>query len=55
MDFFKNIDFMRFIYNLKYMAIGMLGVFIIIGVIMAATYLTPYLTGKLGKNKKDQK
>lgn len=51
MDFFKNIDFMRFVYNLKYMAIGMLGVFIIIGVIMAATYLTPYLTDKLGKKK----
>ena len=29
---------MNFIYFLKYMGIGMLGVFIIVGVIMAATY-----------------
>ena len=35
------------------MGIGMLGVFIIVGVIMGATYLTGYLTGKLSKQKKD--
>lgn len=29
---------MEFINNLKYMGIGMLGVFIIVGVIIAATY-----------------
>ena len=54
MDFFKNIDLMRFVENLKYMAIGMLGVFIIIAVIMAATYATPYITKKLGKKNNDQ-
>ena len=30
---------MGFVENLKYMGVGMLGVFIIIGVIMAATYI----------------
>ena len=29
---------MNFIYYLKYMGVGILGVFIIIGIIMAATY-----------------
>ena len=29
---------MNFIYYLKYMGVGMLGVFMIIGIIMAATY-----------------
>ena len=29
----------KFVENLKYMGIGMLGVFIIIGIIMAATYV----------------
>ena len=29
---------MNFIHSLKYMGVGMLGVFIIIGIIMAATY-----------------
>ena len=38
-----------FIDNLKYMGIGMLGIFIIVGVIMAATYLTAYATDKLAK------
>ena len=35
---------MNFISNLKYMGIGLLGVFIIIGIIIAATYLTTKLT-----------
>lgn len=42
--YFQPIEFVK---NLKYMGIGMLGVFIIIGVIMGATYLTGHLTGKL--------
>ena len=29
---------MNFVHSLKYMGVGMLGVFIIIGIIMAATY-----------------
>ena len=40
---------MNFLYNLKYMGIGMLGIFIVIGVIIAATYLVAYLT-KSNKN-----
>ena len=44
----------NFISNLKYMGIGMLGVFIIVGVIMGATYLTGYLTGKLSDSSKDE-
>ncbi len=33
-----------FIENLKYMGIGMLGVFMIIGIIVAATYAIGYFT-----------
>ncbi len=40
MDF----DFVRALGTLKYMGIGLLGVFLIIGVIVAATYLTAHLT-----------
>ncbi len=36
----------EFVKNLKYMGIGMLGVFIIIGVIIAATYAIGKLTEK---------
>ena len=42
-----------FVDNLKWMGIGMLGVFIIVGVIMAATYLTGYFTDKLKKPNND--
>ena len=48
--YFKPIEFVK---NLKYMGIGMLGVFIIVGVIMGATYLTSYLTNKLVKPNND--
>ena len=34
---------------LGYMGIGMLGIFIIIGIIIAATYATAYFTDKLAK------
>ena len=44
----------KFVESLKYMGIGMLGVFIIVGVIMAATYLTGYFTDKLAKPTKDE-
>lgn len=37
---------MEFVYNLKYMGVGMIGVFMIIGVIMLATYVIGKLTGK---------
>ena len=35
---------MQFVYNLKWMGIGMLGVFMIIAVIMLATYAIGKLT-----------
>jgi hypothetical protein len=40
---------MGFVENLKYMGIGMLGVFIIVGIIVLATYIIGKYTG--GKNK----
>ncbi len=40
---------MSFVENLKYMGIGMLGVFMIIGIIIAATYIIGAATsGKKG-------
>ena len=37
-------DLMQFVRNLKWMGIGMLGVFMIVAVIMAATYAIGKLT-----------
>lgn len=42
---------MNFITNLKYMGIGMLGIFIVMGVIIASVYGLNKLFG--GKKKKD--
>ena len=42
---------MNFIDNLKYMGIGMLGVFMIVAVIMISTYLISYVTGRIGSKK----
>ena len=42
---------MEFVNNLKYMGIGMLGVFMIVGIIMAATYAIGKLTAKISQNK----
>ena len=39
-------NLMNFVYNLKWMGIGMLGVFMIIVIIMAATYAIGKLTSK---------
>lgn len=36
----------EFVNNLKYMGIGMLGVFIIVGIIIAATYAVNKFTNK---------
>lgn len=44
----------KFVHSLKYMGIGMLGVFIIVGVIMAATYLTGYFTDKFARPSDDE-
>ena len=41
----------QFVNYLKYMGVGMLGVFLIIGIIMAATYAI----GKFAANHPDQK
>lgn len=47
-----NFNPMGFIENLKYMGIGMLGVFIIVGIIIAATYIIGKYTGNNSdKNK----
>ena len=40
---------MNFINNLKWMGIGMLGVFMIVGIIMGATYLIGNLANKASK------
>lgn len=37
---------MGFVENLKYMGIGMLGVFIIVGIIILATYVTAKCTNE---------
>ncbi len=44
-----NFNPMNFVTNLKYMGIGMLGVFMIIGIIIAATYII----GKATSGKKE--
>ena len=41
---------MAFVKNLKYMGIGMLGIFLIIGIIMAATYAIGKIPTKSDKN-----
>jgi hypothetical protein len=40
---------LRFIENLKYMGVGMIGVFLIIGVIIGATYAINYFCNKASK------
>ena len=41
---------MGFVENLRYMGVGMLGVFIIIGIIIAATYIIGKITSKSSDN-----
>ncbi len=38
-DFFSNFNAMNFIDNLKYLVVGMVSIFIVIGVIMIVTVL----------------
>ena len=45
---------MNFIYNLKYMGVGMIGIFIIIGIIIASTYAIGKLTAKFFPENKEQ-
>ena len=51
MEIFNNFNPMNFVYNLKYMGIGMLGIFMIIGIIIAATYAVGFFTS--GRSKKE--
>ncbi|MBO5101881.1 MAG: hypothetical protein J6C39_05050 [Clostridia bacterium] len=44
-------DPMQFVTNLKWMGIGMLGVFMIVGIIMGSTYLIGYLTSRISVKK----
>ena len=46
-----EINLMNFINNLKYMGVGMFGVFMIIAIIMAATYAIMHFTSKNPKKK----
>ncbi len=45
-----NIDIMNFVYNLKYMGLGMLGIIIVIGVIILITMFLNKVTEKKGNN-----
>ena len=45
---------LAFVENLKWMGIGMLGVFVIIGVIIAATYVTNASINKFEQNRKNK-
>lgn len=42
---------MAFIENLKYMGLGMLGVFIIVGIIIFATHFTSFTIRKIEEQK----
>ncbi len=45
-----NIDIMNFVYNLKYMGLGMLGIIVVIGVIILITMFLNKVTDKKGDN-----
>lgn len=51
MEILQNFNAFRFVENLKYMGIGMLGIFMIIGIIIAATYAVGFFTS--GRSKKE--
>ena len=44
---------MAFVENLRYMGLGMLGIFIVIGVIIAITYILNRIFPENGKNEKN--
>ncbi len=54
MDFNLEEGLGRFVDNLQYMGIGMLGIFLIIGIIIGATYLIPYIIKKIEDKKKGE-
>ncbi|MBQ7363156.1 MAG: oxaloacetate decarboxylase [Clostridia bacterium] len=47
-------NFDAFVNNLQYMLAGMLGVFMIVGIIMGATYLISHFTARLGGKNTDE-
>ena len=47
-----NFDPMGFVNNLQYMGIGMLGVFMIVGIIIAATYAIGYFSNAASNKDK---
>ena len=47
-----NFEPIRFLESLKYMGVGMLGIFMIIGIIVVATYLISGITEKLANKNK---
>jgi hypothetical protein len=51
-----NLQFapLEFIKNLKYMGLGMLGVFIIVGIIILATHFTSFTIKKIEAAKADK-
>lgn len=49
-----NFQPIEFVNNLKYMGIGMLGVFIIVGIIIASTYIIGAVTNKIANRKKGE-
>ena len=50
-----NFNPMGFVENLKYMGIGMLGVFIIVGIIILSTYAIGKMTANLPRNDEESK
>ena len=52
MNLMATFEPVRFVENLRYMGIGMLGIFIVIGIIMLLTLLLNKLTSE--KNSSDQ-
>ena len=50
-----NFNPMGFVENLKYMGIGMLGVFIIVGIIIISTYAIGKIAAKMPQNDEETK
>jgi len=51
---FENIDPMRFVENLKYMGLGMLGIFIVIGVIILSVVVLNKATAPKSEKKDEE-
>lgn len=50
-----NFNPMGFVENLKYMEIGMLGVFIIVGIIILSTYAIGKIAANLPQNDEEER